>query len=155
MEESQKLFRLPGTIGEEEEREMKEHNPLQTPEGTVRLESPLLYRKGTTTISSLPKNITLVRVSTQSSSIGGVYRQDSTRWDFAVYTFISLFVYSSIIRMHDSAIGFSTIIFEIIFNQSVQKFAKCSTKEYIENKNNDKLMLYTLAWILQRQIKNF
>ncbi|XP_046606785.1 uncharacterized protein LOC124298618 isoform X1 [Neodiprion virginianus] len=84
-EPSQKLFRLPGTIEEEEEREMEilqergdnqSGNHLQP-----RCESPLLSMpQRIPTVPSLPKNITLVRVSTQSSSIGGgMGRQDSAR----------------------------------------------------------------------------
>lgn len=79
MEEPQKLFRLPGTIEEEEEREVEIENHSQYP---PRAESPLLGQRITNTVTGLPnfpKNVTLVRVSTQSSSIGGVGRTDSTR----------------------------------------------------------------------------
>ncbi|XP_035740701.1 uncharacterized protein LOC118449795 isoform X1 [Vespa mandarinia] len=82
MEEPQKLFRLPGTIEEEEERDPEAQAHVATVgENPTRPESPLLGQKGTGgTLSSLPRNVTLVRVSTQSSSIGGgVGRQDSTR----------------------------------------------------------------------------
>ncbi|KAK0085387.1 hypothetical protein PV325_005297 [Microctonus aethiopoides] len=81
MEEPQKLFRLPGTIEEEEERELgtQGQQQQQTNDTTQRPESPLLVQKITGTNSTLPRNITLVRVSTQSSSIGGVGRQDSYR----------------------------------------------------------------------------
>ncbi|XP_043479293.1 uncharacterized protein LOC122509359 isoform X2 [Leptopilina heterotoma] len=78
MEEPQKLFRLPGTIEEEEEREVEIENHSQYP---PRAESPLLGQRITNTVTGLPnfpKNVTLVRVSTQSSSIGGVGRTDST-----------------------------------------------------------------------------
>lgn len=80
MEEPQKLFRLPGTIEEEEE---KDHTDVQghltVPENPIAADSPLLGQRHLGTLSSLPRNVTLVRVSTQSSSIGGVGRQDSTR----------------------------------------------------------------------------
>ncbi|OAD53389.1 hypothetical protein WN48_10267 [Eufriesea mexicana] len=79
MEEPQKLFRLPGTIEEEEEKdnEVQSHQPL--PENPNTADSPLLGQRNTGTLSSLPRYVTLVRVSTQSSSIGGgVGRQDST-----------------------------------------------------------------------------
>ncbi|KAK2576340.1 hypothetical protein KPH14_005698 [Odynerus spinipes] len=81
MEEPQKLFRLPGTIEEEEERDPEaQAHVTAVGENPTRAESPLLGQKGTGTLSSLPRNVTLVRVSTQSSSIGGgVGRQDSTR----------------------------------------------------------------------------
>lgn len=81
MEEPQKLFRLPGTIEEEEERDPEaQAHVAAVGENPTRAESPLLGQKGTGTLSSLPRNVTLVRVSTQSSSIGGgVGRQDSTR----------------------------------------------------------------------------
>lgn len=81
-EPSQKLFRLPGTIEEEEEEEQAEDRaPKEVVENTVQTESPLLGQKVIAgTFSGLPRNVTLVRVSTQSSSIaGGVYRQDSSR----------------------------------------------------------------------------
>lgn len=81
-ESSQKLFRLPGTIEEEEEEERKEVRPArEVLENALRAESPLLGHKVVAgVLSSLPRNVTLVRVSTQSSSIaGGVCRQDSTR----------------------------------------------------------------------------
>lgn len=81
-EPSQKLFRLPGTIEEEEEEERAEdRSPKEALENVVRAESPLLGQKVIAgTLPVLPRNVTLVRVSTQSSSIaGGVYRQDSTR----------------------------------------------------------------------------
>lgn len=76
MDDTPKLFQLPGTIEEEEEKES--HIPRELLE---KAESPLLGQKSAlTTISSLPRNITLIRVSTQSSSIaGGIGRQDSTR----------------------------------------------------------------------------
>ncbi|KAK0174316.1 hypothetical protein PV327_010938 [Microctonus hyperodae] len=78
MEEPQKLFRLPGTIEEEEERELDTQGQhQQSNDNTQRPESPLLVQKVTGTNSTIPRNITLVRVSTQSSSIGGVGRQDS------------------------------------------------------------------------------
>ncbi|CAL7934929.1 unnamed protein product [Xylocopa violacea] len=84
MEEPQKLFRLPGTIEEEEEKDVEvqgHHLPL--PENPTAVDSPLLGQRNTGTLSSLPRNVTLVRVSTQSSSIGGgVGRQDSTRSRF-------------------------------------------------------------------------
>lgn len=82
-EPSQKLFRLPGTIEEEEEDERTEGRPSrEVLESAARAESPLLGPKvvASSTLSGLPRNVTLVRVSTQSSSIaGGVCRQDSTR----------------------------------------------------------------------------
>ena len=79
MEEPQKLFRLPGTIEEEEEREVELDSNSQYP---PRAESPLLGQKTVNTVPGLPgypRNVTLVRVNTQSSSIGGVGRQDSNR----------------------------------------------------------------------------
>ncbi|EFN70511.1 hypothetical protein EAG_05620 [Camponotus floridanus] len=77
MDDLPKLFRLPGTIEEEEERELESHKPRELLE---KAESPLLGQKGALTISTLPRNVTLIRVSTQSSSIaGGIGRQDSTR----------------------------------------------------------------------------
>lgn len=78
MEEPQKLFRLPGTIEEEEEKDNENRRQLQENPNTA--DSPLLEQRNTGTLSSLPRYVTLVRVSTQSSSIGGgVGRQDSTR----------------------------------------------------------------------------
>lgn len=82
MEETQKLFRLPGTIEEEEkdEKRTESRGPREVLENAARAESPLLGQKGGSTLSGLPRNVTLIRVSTQSSSIaGGVGRQDSTR----------------------------------------------------------------------------
>ncbi|XP_076655839.1 uncharacterized protein LOC143360663 isoform X2 [Halictus rubicundus] len=79
MEEPQKLFRLPGTIEEEEEKDTGVQGQLTVPENPVTADSPLLGQRNLGTLSSLPRNVTLVRVSTQSSSIGGVGRQDSTR----------------------------------------------------------------------------
>ncbi|KAM0730944.1 Inward rectifier potassium channel 4 [Formica fusca] len=77
MDDPPKLFRLPGTIEEEEEKELESHRPGESLE---KVESPLLGQKDVLTISSLPRNLTLIRVSTQSSSIaGGIGRQDSTR----------------------------------------------------------------------------
>lgn len=81
IEEPQKLFRLPGTIEEEEEEkdnDVRSHQQL--PDNPNTADSPLLGQRNTGTLSSLPRYVTLVRVSTQSSSIGGgVGRQDSTR----------------------------------------------------------------------------
>jgi len=81
MDESPKLFRLPGTIEEEEEVKQQKKTECQTKElldNTA--ESLLLNRKSISTLSNLPRNVTLIRVSTQSSSItGGIGRQDSTR----------------------------------------------------------------------------
>ncbi|XP_043250860.1 uncharacterized protein LOC122396475 isoform X1 [Colletes gigas] len=79
MEEPQKLFRLPGTIEEEEEKDTEVQGHRMVPENPMGADSPLLGQRNTGTLSSLPRNVTLVRVSTQSSSIGGVGRQDSTR----------------------------------------------------------------------------
>ena len=79
MEEPQKLFRLPGTIEEEEEKDTEVQGHLALPENPNAADSPLLGPRNVPTLSSLPRNVTLVRVSTQSSSIGGVGRQDSTR----------------------------------------------------------------------------
>ncbi|XP_034180526.1 uncharacterized protein LOC117604515 isoform X2 [Osmia lignaria lignaria] len=79
MEEPQKLFRLPGTIEEEEEKDTEVQGNMAITENPITADSPLLGQRNTGTLSSLPRNITLVRVSTQSSSIGGVGRQDSTR----------------------------------------------------------------------------
>ncbi|KAL6446651.1 hypothetical protein ACFW04_001256 [Cataglyphis niger] len=77
MDDPSKLFRLPGTIEEEEEKELENDRPGESLE---KVESPLLDQKNVLTISSLPRNVTLIRVSTQSSSIaGGIARQDSTR----------------------------------------------------------------------------
>jgi len=80
MNESSKLFRLPGTIEEEEEekqRGTKGHKMKELLDNAA--ESLLLDQKGVS-ISTLPRNVTLIRVSTQSSSIaGGIGRQDSTR----------------------------------------------------------------------------
>lgn len=81
MDETPKLFRLPGTIEEEEEEEQQkgtESNKTKELLDTA-VESPLLSQKGSI-LSTLPKNVTLIRVSTQTSSIaGGIGRQDSTR----------------------------------------------------------------------------
>jgi len=82
MNESSKLFRLPGTIEEEEEekqqRGTKGHKMKELLDNAA--ESLLLDQKGVSTLSTLPRNVTLIRVSTQSSSIaGGIGRQDSTR----------------------------------------------------------------------------
>lgn len=81
MDETPKLFRLPGTIEEEEEEEQQkgtESNKTKELLDTA-TESLLLGQKGST-LSILPKNVTLIRVSTQNSSIaGGIGRQDSTR----------------------------------------------------------------------------
>ncbi|KYQ53794.1 hypothetical protein ALC60_07277 [Trachymyrmex zeteki] len=81
MDESPKLFRLPGTIEEEEEVEQQRKTECQTKELLDNAtESLLLDRKSVSTLSNLPRNVTLIRVSTQSSSItGGIGRQDSTR----------------------------------------------------------------------------
>jgi hypothetical protein len=81
MEGSPKLFQLPGTIEEEEEEKAVENQKTrELLESAARAESPLLSHKGVPVLSSLPRNITLVRVSTQSSSIaGGIGRQDSSR----------------------------------------------------------------------------
>uniref|UniRef100_V9I7I7 Inward rectifier potassium channel 4 n=1 Tax=Apis cerana TaxID=7461 RepID=V9I7I7_APICE len=80
MEEPQKLFRLPGTIEEEEEKDNEDRRRQQLQENPNTADSPLLEQRNTGTLSSLPRYVTLVRVSTQSSSIGGgVGRQDSTR----------------------------------------------------------------------------
>lgn len=81
MDDPPKLFQLPRTIEEEEERELESYKPRESLENASKVESPLLGQKGALTISSLPRNVTLIRVSTQSSSIaGGIGRQDSTRW---------------------------------------------------------------------------
>lgn len=81
MDETPKLFRLPGTIEEEEEHEQQgteNHKAKELLDNAA--ESLLLGQKGTSTLSTLPRNVTLIRVSTQSSSIaGGIGRQDSTR----------------------------------------------------------------------------
>ena len=67
-QQPQKLFRLPGTIEEEDyQRELQRSS---------RPESPLLAQKA---IPGMPRNLTLLRVSTNSSSITGIARQDSTR----------------------------------------------------------------------------
>lgn len=98
MDDPPKLFRLPGTIEEEEEKELESHRPGESLE---KVESPLLGQKDVLTISSLPRNLTLIRVSTQSSSIaGGIGRQDSTRWgslwvklyfyQFKIYIFVQI-----------------------------------------------------------------
>lgn len=97
MDDPSKLFRLPGTIEEEEEKELENHRPGESLE---KVESPLLGQKDVLTISSLPRNVTLIRVSTQSSSIaGGIGRQDSTRWGspwvkllflFKIYIFVQI-----------------------------------------------------------------
>lgn len=77
MEEPQKLFRLPGTIEEEEERELDHQGEVDS---QPRVETPLLGQKLAGNITTPPRNITLVRVSTQGSSIGGgVGRADSYR----------------------------------------------------------------------------
>lgn len=86
MEEAKKLFRLPGTIEEQEKKESSRaadnRESREALENVLRVDSPLLGHKSAT-YSSLPRNITLIRVSTQSSSIAGnvaaVGRQDSTR----------------------------------------------------------------------------
>ena len=78
MEEPQKLFHLPGTIEEEEEREseVQDHHA----ENPRSVDSPLLAQRiGNNIVAGFPRNVTLVRVNTQSSSIGGVGRQDSNR----------------------------------------------------------------------------
>lgn len=82
MNESPKLFRLPGTIEEEEKEEQQrgteDHKAKELLDTAA--ESLLLGQKGVSTLSTLPRNVTLIRVSTQSSSIaGGIGRQDSTR----------------------------------------------------------------------------
>lgn len=82
MNDSPKLFRLPGTIEEEEEEEQQRrtegHEAKELLENVA--ESFLLGQKDVSTLYTLPRNVTLIRVSTQSSSIvGGIGRQDSTR----------------------------------------------------------------------------
>ncbi|XP_071627580.1 uncharacterized protein [Temnothorax longispinosus] len=82
MDESSKLFRLPGTIEEEEEEELQKgtegHKTKELLDNAT--ESLILGQKGGSTLSTLPRNVTLIRVSTQGSSIaGGIGRQDSTR----------------------------------------------------------------------------
>lgn len=81
MDESSKLFRLPGTIEEEEiEEQQRGTEDHKAKELDNAAESLLLGQKGVSTFSTLPRNVTLIRVSTQSSSIaGGIGRQDSTR----------------------------------------------------------------------------
>ncbi|XP_031778009.1 G protein-activated inward rectifier potassium channel 3 isoform X6 [Nasonia vitripennis] len=83
----QKLFRLPGTI---EEEESLDKYPQQQ-RFFSRAESPLLASRNTSGVnnvsilsanSGITRNPTLVRVSTQSSSIVGIGRQDSTRSRF-------------------------------------------------------------------------
>lgn len=82
MDESSKLFRLPGTIEEEEEEEQQRGTEIKAKVlQDNAAESLLLGQKGVSTLSTLPRNVTLIRVSTQSSSIaGGIGRQDSTRY---------------------------------------------------------------------------
>jgi len=81
MEEASKLFQLPGTIEEEEEEQRGvEGQKLRKSPDNARAGSPLLGTKGISVPSNLTRNVTLIRVSTQSSSIaGGITRQDSTR----------------------------------------------------------------------------
>lgn len=79
MEEASKLFQLPGTI-EEEEMEERRVEKLRESLENARAASPLLGPKGLSVPSNLTRNVTLIRVSTQSSSIaGGIGRQDSNR----------------------------------------------------------------------------
>lgn len=79
MDETPKLFRLPGTIEEEEEEEQQKGTEGKTKELLDTAAESLLGQKGST-LPTLPKNVTLIRVSTQNSSIaGGIGRQDSTR----------------------------------------------------------------------------
>lgn len=80
----QKLFRLPGTIEEEESLDKYPQQRFSS-----RAESPLLANRnasGGNSVSILPanssgitRNPTLLRVSTHSSSIVGIGRQDSSR----------------------------------------------------------------------------
>jgi len=81
MEEASKLFQLPGTIEEEEEEQRGvESQKLRKSLDNARSGSPLLGPKSISVPSNLTRNVTLIRVSTQSSSIaGGITRQDSTR----------------------------------------------------------------------------
>lgn len=95
MDESSKLFRLPGTIEEEEEEEQQKGTESHKAKELIdnAAESLLLGQKGST-LSALPRNVTLIRVSTQSSSIvGGIGRQDSTRWESDSDRFIYLNVF--------------------------------------------------------------
>ncbi|XP_025990999.1 uncharacterized protein LOC105193868 isoform X3 [Solenopsis invicta] len=79
MDELPKLFRLPGTIEEEEKEEQQRGREAKESLDSA-TESLLLGQKSVSTLSTLPRNVTLIRVSTQSSSIaGGIGRQDSTR----------------------------------------------------------------------------
>ncbi|KAL0123022.1 hypothetical protein PUN28_007569 [Cardiocondyla obscurior] len=81
MDESSKLFRLPGTIEEEEEEEQQKRTEGRKAKELIdNATESLLSQKGGSTFSTLPRNVTLLRVNTQSSSIaGGIGRQDSTR----------------------------------------------------------------------------
>ncbi|XP_011641456.1 uncharacterized protein LOC105429899 isoform X2 [Pogonomyrmex barbatus] len=77
MDELPKLFQLPGTNEEEEQRKVtvgcKTKKLLDNA-----AESLLSSQKDISTFTTLPRNVTLIRVSTQSSSIaGGIGRQDS------------------------------------------------------------------------------
>ncbi|XP_014205715.1 uncharacterized protein LOC106637442 isoform X2 [Copidosoma floridanum] len=80
-DQQQKLFRLPGTIEEEEDCE-REHLQDHQQNRSSRPESPLLATRNNIHIVSagIPKNVTLLRVNTQSSSIAGITRQDSSRY---------------------------------------------------------------------------
>ncbi|XP_018055990.1 PREDICTED: ATP-sensitive inward rectifier potassium channel 12-like isoform X9 [Atta colombica] len=80
MDESPKLFRLPGTIEEEEKVKQQRKTECQTKELLDNAAESLLLNRKSSTLSNLPRNVTLIRISTQSSSItGGIGRQDSTR----------------------------------------------------------------------------
>ncbi|XP_034934047.1 G protein-activated inward rectifier potassium channel 3-like isoform X2 [Chelonus insularis] len=76
MEEPRKLFQLPGN---EDDTDQGLESKLHQDEHLLRAESPLLGQKNNINIAGIPRNITLIRVSTQSSSIGGIARQDSYR----------------------------------------------------------------------------
>lgn len=98
---SQKLFRLPGTIEEEDSLQL-DKEPQQR--FSSRAESPLLSSRinsavnnvsilpNSSSASGITRNTTLLRVNTQSSSITGIGRQDSTRSAVAGYIHIRIII---------------------------------------------------------------
>ena len=131
MEEPQKLFRLPGTIEEEEERETDAQSTRN--ENPPRAESPLLVQKIGGHVSGMPRNITLVRVSTQSSSIGGVGRQDSYRYVTKMFS------------QYNNSYIFVQFLLKIWF---VQNFSASQYNENLESHSYSKYQEYWFCIII-------